>query len=271
MYAKLNRPEDALKVYDLAKGLGLQCTVTTYGVLIKALMKSGKKKLEEASYEILNSLPAMGITPGVEVYNQFFEHYSKTHNFRQTKSILRLMSASSPKVKPDSVSYGYLINCFADSKKPRSAIAAFHQMTKRRIPPNAYTYMGVLKALSHMRDGLSAVQVLSEMKERSITPDKRHYAMAMFTCVTAKQYKVAEFIFSSYVRSSGEKPDTALYTLLLRSYLQQDKWAEGNKLFLQMVEGDKDIARANSQTISTMLQFQVCYTATEQVIQSTHY
>ena len=33
------------------------------------------------------------------------------------------------------------------------------QMRKRKIAPNAYTYMGVLKALSHMRDGISAVQV----------------------------------------------------------------------------------------------------------------
>ena len=32
-------------------------------------------------------------------------------------------------------------------------------MRKRRIAPNGFTYMGVLKALSHMRDGLSAVQV----------------------------------------------------------------------------------------------------------------
>ena len=57
------------------------------------------------------------------------------------------------------MSYGYLITCFAESKKPRSALTVFHQMRKRGIAPNGYTYMGVLKALSHMRDGISAVQV----------------------------------------------------------------------------------------------------------------
>ena len=60
-------------------------------------------------------------------------------------------------------------------------------MRKRKIAPNAYTYMGVLKALSHMRDGISAVQVIGEMREKGVTPDKRHYAMAMFACVTAGQ------------------------------------------------------------------------------------
>jgi hypothetical protein len=82
-YAKLNRPDDALKVYELTKGLGLKCTVVTYGVLIKALMRSGKKQLQETSFEILRSLPELGIYPGIEIYNQFLEYFSKTHDFRQ--------------------------------------------------------------------------------------------------------------------------------------------------------------------------------------------
>ena len=37
----LNRPDDALRVYELIKRTGLKCTVVTYGILIKALMRSG--------------------------------------------------------------------------------------------------------------------------------------------------------------------------------------------------------------------------------------
>ena len=69
------------------------------------------------------------------------------------------IAQAKPRCRPDAVSYGYLITCFAESKKPRSALTVFHQMRKRGIAPNGYTYMGVLKALSHMRDGISAVQV----------------------------------------------------------------------------------------------------------------
>ena len=88
------------------------------------------------------------------------------------------------------------LSCFAESKKPRSALTVFHQMRKRRIAPNGYTYMGVLKALSHMRDGLSAVQVIGEMREKGVVPDKKHYAMAMFACVTSNQCALAESIFA---------------------------------------------------------------------------
>ena len=70
---------------------------------------SSFSQLQETSFEILRSLPEMGIFPGTEVYNQFLEHYARTHDFRQTKNVLRLMSQSKPRAKPDVVSYGYLI------------------------------------------------------------------------------------------------------------------------------------------------------------------
>ena len=255
MYARLNRPDDALRVYELTKQLGLECTVVTYGVLIKALMSSGKRQLQETSFEILRSLPGLGISPGVEVYNQFFEHYARTHNYRMAKTVLRIMGSAKPSVKPDAVTYGYLISCFSESKKPRSSLAIFHQMRKRGIPADAYTYMGVLKALSLMRDGLSALQVISEMRDNGVKPDKRHYSMAMFACITANQCTLAESLYTSFLRY-GERPDAALYTLYLRALLQQGKWEEGNALLARMLAG-KERARPNSQTLNYVLQYQV--------------
>ena len=38
------------------------------------------------------------------------------------------MSQAKPRAKPDAVSYGYLITCFAESRKPRSALTVFHQV-----------------------------------------------------------------------------------------------------------------------------------------------
>lgn len=93
------------------------------------------------------------------MYNQLLEHYGRTHNFRKTKNVLKLMSSARPRVKPDVVTYGHVIHCFAHSKKPRSALRAFEQMRAQHIAPNGYTYMGVLRALAHMRDAFSAVQV----------------------------------------------------------------------------------------------------------------
>eukprot|EP01035_Chromulina_nebulosa_P020959 gene20959-27163_t len=156
-----------LKLYELSKTLGLTCTVVTYGVIIKALLRSKNPKLQVKSFEILKSLPNLGITPGVEIFNQFLEFYSSTCNYKMAKKVLVLMSRTKPKVKPDVVSYGYLINCFAVSKKPKSALMIYYQMRQRHIQPNGFTYMGILKALSYLRDGRSAFLILREMEKCS--------------------------------------------------------------------------------------------------------
>ena len=257
MYAILNRPDDALRVYELAKTSGLRCTVVTYGVLIKALLKSNRNKMRETSFEILQSLPELGISPTIEIYNQFLEHFASKQDFRQSKNVLRLMSLST-KIKPNAISYGYLINLCAGSKKPRVALKLFHQMRRRNYAANAYAYMGVLKALACMRDGLNAVQVITEMRELGVLPGLRHYAMAMFACIIAKQNVLAESLFSLAIRT-GERPDTALLTLYMRALLQQGKWPEALTLYRNMADG-VETARPNVQTMNCLLQFQILET-----------
>jgi pentatricopeptide repeat protein len=204
--------------------------------LLKALIRSGKKQLQDTSFEILSSLQDIGIEPGIQVYNQFLEYFGRTMDFRQMKAVLSIMNNSKPRIKPDVISYGYMINGFADAKKPRSALKLFSDMCNRGIPPNVQTYMGVLKAFARLRDGVSSVQVLSEMREKGIEPDLRCYATAMFTCVVGNQCSLAEAIFANSLKLRV-KPDTVIYSLLLRALLQQGKWTEGEDLFRRMKNG----------------------------------
>lgn len=255
MYAKLNRPDDALRVYEVTKRLQIKCNAQTFGVLVKALLTSQKKQLEETAYEVLASLPSMGISPDVRIYNQFLAHYAKTHDYSNTKKILALMSKSKPRIKPDVISYGHVITCYADAKKPKSALEIYHQMKARRIKPDGYIYMGVLKSLSAMRDGLSAVQVVTEMREAGVVPDSRHISMAMFACVISDSNNLAESLLALYVRIGGQ-PDTALYSLLLRALLQQGKWNEGYALLKKMSEGNAR-SRPNFVTCNYLLRSQV--------------
>lgn len=160
-----------------------------------------------------------------------------------------------PRVKPDAITYGYLITCFSNAKKPKSALGIYYQMKYRNIAANGYIYMGVLKALLHMRDGVSAVQVILEMEENNVTPDKRHISMAMFACVLSGVNNFAESLLSSFLRKGGQ-PDTVLYTILLRALLQQNKWAESYALFKKMTSGNNNV-KPNFQTCNTLLRFQV--------------
>jgi pentatricopeptide repeat protein len=109
--------------------------------------------------EIVRGLPSMGLQPSTELFNQLLEHSARTHNHREAKRTLRLMARSHPPVPLDAISYAHVIHCFADSRKPRSALAAFRQMRLQGVAPTCSVYMGVLKALVHLRDGFEAAQV----------------------------------------------------------------------------------------------------------------
>ena len=56
--------------------------------------------MQEKAFEVLRSLPSLGIEPGVEVFNQIFEYYARTHNYKQTKATLRIMSQVRPHPSP---------------------------------------------------------------------------------------------------------------------------------------------------------------------------
>jgi pentatricopeptide repeat protein len=70
MHAKRNKPDEVIKLYDMAKSYGLQSSIATYGVIIKALLRSRNPALERKAFEILSSIPSMGLEINAEIFNQ---------------------------------------------------------------------------------------------------------------------------------------------------------------------------------------------------------
>lgn len=257
MYARQQRPDDALKVYELIKSTKLQCTVVTYGILVKALMFSNKPSLQNTAFEIVRTLPQLGIQPTIEIFNQMLEYYSATNNHIGAKKVLKLISNFSPQIHLNEVSYGHLIFCYASGRKPRGALSVFNLMRKRGVQPNEFAYMGVLKSLALLRDGVSAVQVMSEMMENGIRVDKNHYSMAIFACLMSNENALAESLLASYIKYSKQVPDEVLCTLWLRTFLQQGKWTEGEALLKKMIKGTDSFPRPTLTTFRTLLKHQV--------------
>lgn len=255
MYAKANRPDDALRVYELIKASNVELTVVTYGILVKALMRSGKKKLQETVFEIVKSLPQLGINPTIEIYHQIMEYYSKIHDHMSMKRVLTLMKEIKPRVKLDALAYTYVINCYAGAKLPKLALGAFKLMRRKGIPSDEYTYMGVLQSLANMRDGVAAVQVLSEMLTTGINVDINHYAMTMFACLLACQFNLAESLVLLYLKHSREPLDTVLCNLWLRALLAQNKWDGASALLSKMKNGE--LASVDLVTYRYLVQYQI--------------
>lgn len=54
----------------MTKTLGLSCSIITYGVIIKALLRSHNPSLEAKAFEILSNIPALGYQLNAEIFNQ---------------------------------------------------------------------------------------------------------------------------------------------------------------------------------------------------------
>lgn len=70
MHAKRNKPDEVIKLYDMARSYGLQSSIATFGVIIKALLRSRNPALERKAFEILSSIPSMGLEINAEIFNQ---------------------------------------------------------------------------------------------------------------------------------------------------------------------------------------------------------
>jgi pentatricopeptide repeat protein len=110
------------------------------------------------------------------------------------------------------------------------------------------------------------------MQSRLIHPDRKHYTMAMQTCVTSNQCGLAEEIINMLVsqnqRQSNSKDrnqmDAVLCSLWLRALLQQGRWTSAFALLDRMRAGGKSAppppppptthkAYTNNTTINTDL------------------
>jgi pentatricopeptide repeat protein len=168
----------------------------------------------------------------------------------------------------NAMSYSYIISCFANARKPRSALKTFHIMRKQGILANEHTYMSVLRALASMQDGFTALQVLSEMAESSTPPNSQHYAAAIQACVRGRQPSLAESIVALVLKQNGSL-NVVLCTLYLRALLMQNKWSEANSLMRKMKNSVNSVyALPNPYTFKTLLHYQILAQHFEEALQN---
>lgn len=278
LYARLKRPHDALRLYEMIRKEGLQCTIVTYGILVKALMLSGDPVLHDVAKRIVQSLPDMKLQPTVELFNQMFEYYAATNRADDALEIQRLMQSCEPPVAMNSISYGHLIFCLSRCKKPKQALHWFRRLREQQMakppkrwspstgmqaPPvliaNEYTYMGVLNAYASLRDGQSAVRILSEMMDEQVRVDQNHLATALHACIVSNQLSLAEAVLGAYLHFTQEVPDVVVCNLWLRMLWQQGKDTEGAQLLQRMRNQTQGYPLPVLTTYRDVLQHQIVH------------
>ena len=79
--------------------------------------------------------------------------------------------------KPNEVIFNALISGFAHHGQAQEAIAAFHEMEKKRVAPNHVTFLALLTACSHGGYLEDSLHLFNMMVQRyHINPEAEHFS-----------------------------------------------------------------------------------------------
>lgn len=156
--------------------------------------------------------------------------------WQEAQRILRTspLSSSTPTTTPPTVYYSLAIGACgrASPPQPQAALDLFHSM---RHPPDAITYLELLRTCSAGQRGNDAVALLlrpsiSPPPPTSFLHDLRSYHGAMRVCLQTKEYPTVLRLWASLrVKGGGEgglAPSDVTCNYLVRACLNSGRWKE---------------------------------------------
>ncbi|KAF8096930.1 hypothetical protein N665_0298s0003 [Sinapis alba] len=119
----------------------------------------------EGAYNMLGNLKNFNLAPNSSMYNSIMAGYFREKNVNKALMVLKEMKEA--EVKPDSVTFSYLIN-YCDQEE---AIAEYYkEMKQAGVQASKYIYMSLIKAYASCRQFEKAKQVLMDQE----VPTKDH-------------------------------------------------------------------------------------------------
>ncbi|CAN7071100.1 unnamed protein product, partial [Brassica oleracea var. botrytis] len=119
----------------------------------------------EGAYNMLGNLKNFNLAPNSSMYNSIMVGYFREKNVNKALMVLKEMKEAD--VKPDSVTFSYLIN-YCDQEE---AIAEYYkEMKQAGVQASKHIYMSLIKAYASCKQFEKAKQVLSDQE----VPTKDH-------------------------------------------------------------------------------------------------
>ncbi|GER56575.1 pentatricopeptide repeat-containing protein [Striga asiatica] len=107
----------------------------------KMILLYVKMKDFEGAYELINDLPNMGINPTAGMYNTIMAGYFREKKVQSAINVLKEMEGAD--VKPDALTYSYLINnCHSE----KDIIKFFEDMSNSGVKPTRCIFMALINA-----------------------------------------------------------------------------------------------------------------------------
>ncbi|KAI8017076.1 Pentatricopeptide repeat-containing protein [Camellia lanceoleosa] len=164
-YCESNSPELAIDTLKRMEEKGIEISTVTFTTIFDWLYKNGKSDEAET---IWNEMVMKGCSPDVAAYNVRIMH---THNGDPEIVKAMIEKIINAGLKPDSISYNYLVNCYCKIGKVDEAMKVYNRLEEYGSNPNAATYRTLVYYLCRNEEFEKGYKLFKESVKFHKIPD----------------------------------------------------------------------------------------------------
>ncbi|VVT58650.1 uncharacterized protein SAPINGB_P006315 [Magnusiomyces paraingens] len=190
---------------------GVALSESTYARFIFCFAESNRF---DRAFEIWKDLVSSGISPSVQSWNMLLKAAALSNKKQVTliEALLKKMIDSG--VKPNSDTYGILINSYFKAGLSDTAVEIYEKLGEENIPVNLYIFNIMLNGLLRSGQEEAARSLLKSGMDVGLSPDIISFNTFITTYIREKKYKEAEKIIT-LMNDVGVTPNVETYTNII--------------------------------------------------------
>lgn len=164
-YGEMGSPDKAIQTLNEMEKRGIEITTVAFTSVLSALYK--KEKIEEAE-KLWDRMVENGCEVDVVAYNVKIMH-AQGGNPENVMALIDAMSNAG--LKPDTISYNYLMTCYCKSGMMDEAKKVYEGLEENGCNPNAATFRTYIYYLCRNGDHEKGYKIFKESVKRHKIPD----------------------------------------------------------------------------------------------------
>lgn len=164
-YCEAGSPETAVGIFKEMEEKGVEITAVTFTTILGALYKNGKSEEAEKYW---NEMVKKGCEIDVAAYNVRIMY---AHGGEPESVMALINEMSNAGLKPDAISYNYLMTCYLKNGMMDEAKAVYEGLEGNGCNPNAATFRTLIYYLCRNEDYEKGYKVFKESVKVHKIPD----------------------------------------------------------------------------------------------------
>lgn len=265
-YGKAGIVQEAVKIFNKMKELGMERSVKSYDALFKVILRRGRYMMAKRYFNAMLSegieptrhtynvmlwgfflslrletakrfyedMKSRGISPDVVTYNTMINGYNRFKLIDEAEKLFTEMKGRN--LAPTVISYTTMLKGYVSVGRVDDALKTFEEMNTFGIKPNAVTYSTLLPGLCDAEKMPEAQAMLKEMVEKYIAPKDNSIFVRLLSCqCKAGDLNAAADVLKAMVRLSIPT-EAGHYGILIENFCKAEVYDQAVKLLDKLIE-----------------------------------